>query len=95
MDRKYEFSNGYIIETHKPNEVRWKFSLSLYPNDDLVMEEYRAMEIPHRIITDSAENLIDLRKEVISRLPPNQNYIVATPFHIMVGDEKDASNLSH
>tara|TARA_E500000318_G_scaffold97559_1_gene98420 strand:- start:189 stop:476 length:288 start_codon:yes stop_codon:yes gene_type:complete len=95
MDTKYEFSNGYIIETYKPNEARWKFLISLYPNDDLVMGVCGAMEIPHTIMTDSTENLFDLRKEVISRLPPNQNYIVATPFHIVVGDKKDASNLSH
>ena len=74
MDRKYDFSNGYIIESHNPNELKWKFLLSLYPNGD---------------------NLTQLRKEVISRLPPNQNYIVATPFHIAVGEKADASSVSH
>jgi len=74
MDRKYEFSNGYITESHNPNELKWKFLLSLYPNED---------------------NLTQLRKEVISRLPPNQDYIVATPFHIAVGEKTDASSISH
>lgn len=95
MDRKYDFSNGYIIETYKPYEARWKFLISLYPNDDLVMGVYGAMEVPHTIITESTENLTQLRKEVISRLPPNQNYIVATPFHIVVGEKTDASSVSH
>ena len=74
MDRKYDFSNEYIIESHNPNELKWEFLLSLYPNKD---------------------NLTQLRKEVISRLPPNQNYIVATPFHIAVGEKIDASSVSH
>ena len=75
MDRKYEFSNGYIIETHKPNEVRWKFILSLYPNE----EDY----------------LNQLRKEVVDMLPPTNIYMIPSPFHVVVGDKKHASNISH
>ena len=75
MDEKYEFSNGYIIETHKPDEVRWKFLLSLYPNEE--------------------NSLIQLRKEVVDMLPPSNIYMIPSPFHVVVGDKKDASNLSH
>ena len=75
MEKKYEFSNGYIIETHKPNEVRWKFILSLYPNEE--------------------NDLIQLRKEVVNMLPPSNIYMIPSPFHVVVGDKKDASNISH
>ena len=75
MEKKYEFSNGYIIETHKPNEVRWKFLLSLCPNEE--------------------NSLIQLRKEVVNMLPPSNIYMIPSPFHVVVGDKKDASNISH
>tara|TARA_B110000444_G_C18727830_1_gene541777 strand:+ start:145 stop:372 length:228 start_codon:yes stop_codon:yes gene_type:complete len=75
MERKYEFYNGYIIESHKPKELIWKFILSLYPNEE--------------------DNLNQLRKEVIDMLPPTNIYMIPSPFHVVVGEKDDASNLSH
>tara|TARA_R110001606_G_scaffold83918_5_gene191061 strand:- start:9942 stop:10169 length:228 start_codon:yes stop_codon:yes gene_type:complete len=75
MERKYEFYNGYIIESHKSKELIWKFILSLYPNEE--------------------DNLNQLRKEVIDMLPPTNIYMIPSPFHVVVGEKDDASNLSH
>ena len=41
------------------------------------------------------DNLNQLRKEVIDMLPPTNIYMIPSPFHVVVGEKDDASNLSH